>query len=120
CNRIAVAGNAPIISRPSQGSGRSTVATGNILCRTPQVLCGRIAVAMKIEALRKVSIGPSLDSILIHHRRVREISTESYRQPPEASIGVTPSRAATADSVDDCSGVKPPDGKDSNVKGWLT
>ena len=35
-------------------------------------------------------------------------------------IGVTPSRAPTADSVDDCSGVKPPSGKNSNVKGWLT
>src|SRR5438046_2848102 len=33
---------------------------------------------------------------------------------------VTPSRAATADSVDDCSGVKPPSGKNSNVKGRLT
>ena len=35
-------------------------------------------------------------------------------------IGVTLSLAATADSVDDCSGVKPPSGKNSNVKGWVT
>ena len=34
-------------------------------------------------------------------------------------IGVTPNRAATADSVDDCSGVKPPSGKNSNLKGFV-